>query len=304
MKRAIQFKYLIIYFLALLCSCSKNDYSPEFLETKKAQVEDFSKFGEMHNNMLQNMKDNYVYNDDLMTSSRDEKISYFLSLNMNYVDFMDIDIQSKKELKSQMSFFRNLLDATTFSPFQKSMSSRSCSETPCSLNESFKNDSILTVENINNLVENLAYAHENKLIPEQAFITISEIIELLEKGNDGLIPDAVLEEKIDEIISNVNDMNLDESDSSLLYIAPILIIAQYSLDWWKENPDAMSSDEGKIAPFVYSDAAGAIEGIVAYALTTNNTNLVDAGWSALAGGALGSIGLGGRVVKYFRKFFK
>lgn len=285
-------------------SCSQVETSMHPLQEEKTQIEKFYKLGEVHNFLLQNMKENYNYDNSLASLSKDEKIAHVLNFNIDYLDNVEIDTSYKSELKSKMSFYRYLLDATMFSPFQR-VNSNSRGSVEISDSLVLDKDTVLNVGDINNLIGNLAYAHEKGMIPEYAFNVISEIIELLEKSNAGLVSDALLERKIDEIINDVNDMNIKEGDLSLSYIAPVLVIARYSFDWWKDNPDAMADDDGKVAPFVYADAAGAIEGVVGYALTTSSKDVTwsGAGCSALAGGALSSIGIGGRVVKFLRGLF-
>lgn len=293
----------ILFIMILFISCS---YIDDSLKTEKeyATISDYKYFGEFHNILLDNVKNNFP-DSKILTNyikTKEDGIDYVVKFNQEFIARTNIPSQFKKdELIKSFSYFRNLLNYEVISQSVSNISNfRRKNQT-----KEYKissNDTTLSIQDIKMCRSHLEQIYHKNYITKDAYSILDELYDLIYRNYQGIISDQVFELKIDNLIAKVDKSHYKIGDKTIEIVGPVLSISQYSLDWWTDNPDAMVTN-GKLAPWVAMDIIGAIDGIVCYALCTSDTdcNWKDAGKNALIGGGVASIGGTSKIFNLLRK---
>lgn len=299
---------LLLSFLVviLVCSCSHDFTEIQQPNEGKATISDFSYIGVAHNAILSNAQANF-FPDKVSEKelSKEERINYVIDFNIDYIMQSDVCVEFDKEIMvNKIRYYKNLLDleninlfSTPISHLTKSSNSKVSDNSQSGM---IVSDTIQSIEDINCVFLYLEDAYSQNIITEDAYKILKELSEIARLNNAGLTTDARFQEQIASLISRVDLAEYTKGDPTIECVGPVLSIVQSSMTWWSENPEAIPT-EGKIAPWVIMDAAGAIDGIVCYAIMTRQCNWKDAGVSALVSGAVSSLGGTMRIFKYLRR---
>lgn len=305
MKKLSKINYLLIVLVTnffFFSSCTPSE-SVALEEKNNAKVSDYSYLGELHNGMLENANHNFASDSTSLGETIDEKISNVVNFNIDYILKAETNNIDKEYVISKLWYCRNMLN------LEKRMSINSLSALTRSATiitddeiAELQNDSVLSIKFINHISSYIDYAFKSNIINDDSFQILNKLISLIQQSNEGLISDSNFEKEILSIIADVDNKGYNSDSPTIKCVGPILAITISSLDWWKNHPEAISV-ENKVPQVVAIDAAGAVEGVVGYCLTTNDTTWKGAGMSALAGAALSSVSMGSRVLKYLKKLF-
>lgn len=272
MKRNFFLMAFTALILGICCmSCEKEDIESKSLQ--KIDYSLYSKYGEVHNLYLSNVKDNFVICDTI--SQIEGCLNYIALFNINYSD--NIDLLSQAEVKEVKGLFNE---------YQKYYYSE----------QLFRD-----VYEINILDSYFKILFDNNVITMKDMEIVKELLKIC---HSQYLRTISIEEYYYAVKELVNQwIILNEKKSVSEFSAIILNIATYSSQWWLNN-----SENTKLAPWVASDAVGAAYGAafsaaVSYA-QTGHVNWTSVGCSAVSGAVTGSTGVIGKVGKWISKVIK
>lgn len=293
----------MITILISLNSCSQTESITQNEETFTT-VSDYAYIGEAHNLLLDNIHLNFPSIDNIPNEcqTKADAIEYIIQFNKKFITEANLSQKINKELMiERMHYYQNLVN---YDNVCKSLSKNHTSYRAVDkeLTNVEINDSLLTIEDINNSFVLLDQANALTMITDDAYEILKKLFILIQENYLGLTSDSTFELEVNNLIKRVDNTNYTVGDRTMETVGPVLSVSQYSLDWWKQNPDAIIT-EGKIAPWVALDIFGALDGIVSYAICTpeSECNWKDAGISALVSGGLTSIGGTSKVLNLLRK---
>lgn len=290
--------------VAILCAC---DSSSEMNtgNTKIGKVADYAYIGEMHNLLMDNAKDNFSCDSESISSmTQIEKIDYVLDFNTKYAYTIMQSNLAAEDVSAGMAYYRRSV-LPLYRHIDRKTRANSTKLTEEQIQEIF-NDTILHIDDVETLYQLIDYAKEHKMLTTEAYDCLYKLMTLTDESHFGLISDDELEIEVDRIIENIDDAKYTVGNSTLNVVGPVLSVADSSLEWWRENPDAQF-DNTKLAPLVAADISGAIVGAVGnlflQALTTktNRVNWKSLGYSALYSGACASTGAVGKLASFISR---
>ena len=251
--------------------------------------------------MMDNLMDNFIVEDSILQQcSMDEFLTYVADFNKDYLktavlhpsvnpDYAIRLVDENKELLNYEALSDALCQASTFTPVSRT-------DETVSLNQ------LTPLEVIERGFESIRSGYSMGVFTKDTYVILNDLFTVILKNHQGLLSDRNFENEVDKLIKRVDNTHYTLNEPTIQTVGPVLALSQSSIDWWSTHPDALPVN-GKIAPWVIADAVGAIERVVAYAITTSkaNCNLKDAGVNALVGGVLGSLGGTAKLLKLLKK---
>jgi hypothetical protein len=140
--------------------------------------------------------------------------------------------------------------------------------------------------------------NQDERISDEAYLIIIELYQNLKLNYERKLSDDLLKQKVNELILKFDNLSYSEDSEEGKMVAVTLAISISSIEWWKQNPNAVGSNL-KVAPWVAADVGGAIFGAVWGGVVGGSWK--SAGIGALGGAIAGSTGIAGRIGKFLFK---
>ncbi len=286
MKTKLTFSVLLVLGVTAFMSCEKEESN---VAKTKIQVSDFSKWGEIHNAFLTNVKNNFDAGKSI-NNNVFEKIDIINDFNKKFASELDLPAKEKQLILQGLREHKSLIvteQLTALCFGQKNIKSSNNDE-----------------ENIFELIENLAESHQ---INDNSLSILISLSTDLKANYEGLLSDAQLKTNIKYLITKFDDIGYQPGSGEGEMLATILAISIASIEWWEENPDAFggnlkSTNEITIAPWAAADIVGAVWGGVTGAIGSyagsGEVNWTSVGVGALSGAVSGSTGSVGKIAKW------
>lgn len=270
-------------------ACSTDD-DPNKAESDKLSFESFKKYGDYHNLFLSNFRDNFMSTPDIKQLG--EGIDYINSFNKEFVNQLDLSRLEKEVLKSSLDRTKHFVNPPALFDACYSEPAKSPDGSPAG-----------------NLFTNIESSLVKGYIDQFEYQKLTLIGEKIKDNYYGIINDAELESIVMQVRSEWIEQGYSETSKYGRTLAIALSISISSMDWWKENQDAIHSDgsDAKVAAWVAADIVGAcygavVSGIGSYA-TQGEVNWGAVGISAVGGAVAGSTGGIGKAAKFLKSLF-
>jgi len=247
------------------------------LRSGSAQI-DYGWVGEMHNEFMTNIKNNFVPDENI--TKLEDKIDFIRDFNIDFASITNRSVNEKKIMSNYFEEYKRFVHSENFYDefFVSTLGSGD--------SEYFK------------LIQN---TYSLGIIDEFEFNQFILIGRKAIENNDGLISN----EDFVDVIYHINDLwnakNYSENSKNGHLLGMTLSIALASIDWWSENP--CDFDNGRAwqvvvaADVIGGVVGGAVGGVVSYG-TGGSINW----WSVGAGAGMGALnastGWIGKVAKW------
>src|SRR5690554_3594852 len=197
----------------------------------------FDELGVAHNELLM------YFATDLDTSILSH-ITTIVESEDYFIDFIGNELQNRNWLYGQ--------------PYLHDLSSQTIDSIKQYIynNKVAENDLINLASNNNVGFHLINETYNNGLINTFEYSKLNDILQLSIEAYSGNINIVELKDEIQNI---KNEWINNDPNEQMLYLGSALLIAESSIDWWKENPDMGDIDFGDvaIAPWAAGDIAGA-----------------------------------------------
>ena len=264
MKKILGF--VILVFLALAFNSCETVNTNEF-----KTVSDYNIYGEIHNNFL-----TYIYEDYRLNDTELDQETAFSNLAEDSYDYIN------NKYKNVLEGYPNKNDYSQLVEFVISDNLRSF------------------VKNQDNL-EFLQEALNSGQIDEFEKNSLETLLNLDENLSI---------KELREVLNNISQVYQNRYPSENIpgtYLGIALSIGNNSLDWWSNHPTAHTSSDyisERIAPWVAADIVGAVGGMIFAGLYSDATGgSGDVGGGMLAGAIFGSTGIFGKIGRWASKWF-
>lgn len=257
-------------------------------EPELLRFERFEVYGEIHNQFLTNIKENF---------KPDYNISD-LNIALNYLDDFHQDFLQKANLKG---LNRNYISKSLSNYKELSVYEKAYQRMFVRSNKSS------TLNKGTTLFELLNTLKEDELLDEFEYQSLTELSSIVKESYDGNVSD----DELKKFVLNLKkkwlkqDYTVDTKNGILM--AYVLSISLSSLDWWENNTDAgvTTSSKGKVIAlpaWAAMDIGGAIvSGAIAASgqgLLADEVSWDVVGYAALGGAVATSTGAAGKVAKW------
>lgn len=294
----------------MFSACQNESDNLNVLENGKTlKVADFAVWGELHNSILENVQENFIYSGMEANSDKSDKIKKVLDFNLVFIDKTFVDESERKNMRKEMIRYSNFVQADLFlDKILRDGTRADNSDMSIADAANVFNDSIIDLDELPSLNVLNEAAFKSGLYSGSSYTLLKRLIDALNKNYKGLLSDTEYENVLSGIVKDFDALNFDETSAEGVNVAMVLSISEASYQWWKENPDAMPAN-GKIPTVVAADAAGAIVGLLSNALyqgfttKTHKMNWESLGWSTLSGAATGSLGCTGKLTGFIKDIF-
>jgi hypothetical protein len=282
---------LAVLLAIVLFACSKEDAfqtEPELLS-----FEQFEVYGEIHNQFMTNVKDNFE--PDERIENVDQALNYVNEFQLSFLEKADLKGIDKKYLSDALVSSSELVvfDLTYEKMFLSPNARTSESDEPT-------------------LFELVEEANSKGLLDNFEYQSLKNLGEKVKDSYDGFVSDNELKAYISDLKYEWIAQGYTEESENGRIMAYVLAISLSSLEWWEANPDAglTENSNGRVMAlpaWAAADIGGAIvSGAIAasgqYTLT-GEVNWEVVGWSALGGGISTSTGAAGKVAGFISKLF-
>ena len=262
---------IILTITAFIFQSCNND------EPKTLTVDSFAKYGEIHNNFLTNIKNNFDFNKDLKNNQ--EKVEYINDFNKEFVNTLDLPLNEKNIMLEGFDSHKSIVKTENL--------------TNLLLPKNKDNDK--------NLFELIDELKNNPAISTNSINILNILASNLKNGYENHLPNSELKIVVLDLIDNYNNYGYDLNSGEGVMIGTILSISISSINWWEENPEAAIGGE-KLFPWLAADVAGAVVGAVISA-GVQQAVVGEINWTVVAGGAVvaaiaSSTGVVGRIAKW------
>lgn len=279
-------KNLVYFFFVaslLLGSCTDENV----VNVETLALENFTDAGIIHNSFLDNAKNNFEIVKSL--SSTAEKVEYINSFNLNYVEKLELDENSKAELKAGLLKNKELVqvDELTGKAYH--------------LN---RNGRVNTDER--NIFQSIEILYEDDLISKFAYDFLNDFSKDVKSNYEGTLSDEELKSKTLQYISEFENHGYSVNSGEGEMIGTILSVSIASIEWWEENQEVftVNTENGRvvIAPWAAADLVGAAWGGATGAIGSyaggGEVSWTAVGVGALSGAIAGSTGAVGKIAKW------
>lgn len=279
---------LIMSIFILVTGCNRNEESVKY-DASKEYFKTFEKYGEIHNQFLSNLQDNF--NPDIQeVTTLYEGIQRINQFNLKYTATLNIPEEEKKLLCDELTKMKHFV------------------YTPLMYDELFciktRNTDGSEVEGY--YLEYIQEAYRNELID---FFEYEKLLLLGEKAKAN-ISGTVTNDEFETFIYKVKEewliQGYTEESKYGKTLAYALSISLASIEWWQINTDALPQTRALPAAIAL-DAAGAAIGAVIGAVSSyagnGEVNWTSVGVSAVGGAITGSLGMVGKAAKWLSKLF-
>ena len=295
MRKAKNSLRIVLLSVVLFTSCtSENDTESIAAENiDKITVQYFLSIGELHNDFLTNVKENF--NELNSPTSKQETIDYINDFNKSYIGKLDISTDEKE-------FLSNEFDKTKAFVVEDNLIENSFGNSIFNKTKANQNKEEISIFT---LISDLKNQNE---INENSQIILLDLAHSLKDNYQGKLSNDLLRFKVEKLIVDFNSFGYENNGEGAM-VATILAISISSLDWWDQNPDALgvysprneSQKSQLIAPWLAADLIGGlVSGVTAaagQAIINGEVDLGTVGWSALAGAVSASTGIVGKIVQ-------
>lgn len=294
---------IVVSILSLFFHSCKTEVIEDVDQKQFMSVSDYAYLGELHNSFMSNIHENYYLSESISTKT--DLFKDITAFNLQHALKCLPSIEN-----DQLNYFAKFecfLDSDAFSKYCMTRATRSDDIDFESLLDNVSFD-----EGIPSLDCMLQYLHDSGCLDDYVFNMLNEIVDLVIYSIEGQISDANFERCIDEMIAEFDASNYPVDDYCGALAASVLAISRSSLDWWKENPDAIEAEDKVLPPVVAADIGGAITGAVIDGIIqggkiisgcADKWDWASTGLCALGGAVDGSLGISAKVGSYVLKFF-
>lgn len=247
----------------MFSACQNESDNLNVLENGKTlKVADFTVWGELHNSILENVQENFIYSGMEANSDKSDKIKKVLDFNLVFIDKTFVDESERKNMRKEMIKYSNFVQADLFlDKILRDGTRADNSDMSIVDAANVFNDSIIDLDELPSLNVLNEAAFKSGLYSGSSYTLLKRLIDALNKNYKGLLSDTEYENVLSGIVKDFDALNFDETSAEGVNVAMVLSISEASYQWWKENPDAMPAN-GKIPTVVAADAAGAIVGLL------------------------------------------
>lgn len=295
---------ILLCVVAFLNSCQ----TIEDANSSVLKVSDLEYVGCMHNDFMNNINKSFInINDNEM--SKEKCIDFVLDCNLEYLKQKNFINSERQSIAQDFIKYKNFVNVNQFRNNINKKESRSLNSTDYNL-EKMAQDSIINIDDLPSLKELANQALSEGVLDKKCYNILFEIISLIEESDAGLISDQTLEKKINDSIDKFDKCKYSKDSPVGVNTACILAVSNSSVQWWKENPNAMIVEE-KIPAVVVTDIAGAIVGGLSNMAgqvylakgKSFKFNFNSCIYSIGAGAITGSCGLVGKLGRYIKMLF-
>lgn len=243
----------------MFSACQNESDNLNVLENGKTlKVADFTVWGELHNSILENVQENFIYSGMEANSDKSDKIKKVLDFNLVFIDKTFVDESERKNMRKEMIRYSNFVQADLFlDKILRDGTRADNSDMSIADAANVFNDSIIDLDELPSLNVLNEAAFKSGLYSGSSYTLLKRLIDALNKNYKGLLSDTEYENVLSGIVKDFDALNFDETSAEGVNVAMVLSISEASYQWWKENPDAMPAN-GKIPTVVAADAAGAL----------------------------------------------
>lgn len=257
-------------------------------EPELLNFEQFEVYGEIHNQFLTNVKNNFTPDNEI--GDLNNALNYLNDFQQDFLQQVDLKGLDKNELSRALS---NSKDLSIHEKAYQKMFIRSKKST------SFNNEPTL--------FELLSMVREEGLLDEFEYQSLTELSTKVKDSYEGYISDDELKTFVLDLKSEWLEQGYTVDSQNGILMAYALSISLASLDWWEENAAAglNKSRKGKVMAlpaWAALDIGGAIVGatvtISGQAAFADEINWEIVGYGTLATGITTSTGAAGKVAKW------
>ncbi|MDR1984653.1 MAG: hypothetical protein LBQ28_07510 [Prevotellaceae bacterium] len=291
----------IVAIIAIM-ACTKDANETNEIKNKEnlLSLKSFEKYGQIHNEVLSNVKDNYVIPEGI--TDYDEAINDindFIKQSLLQSNLLTNDEKTRLASSTSLDKYKYFVDNRIFvkKVFEKNDAPLTLmSASQGSLDTTYYNDTVnINVYDKLDEVYSLglidSFEHKNlKIITDKAYDNITG------KINDDDFYDCIV-----DIADKWEAKGYTQDSPFGTALGVTVAIGIASHEWWEQNPDARlvqnhGGEEAVLQSGPAGDAAGALIGIVKALLTDGNVLS-----EGVVGAVLGSVGVLGKVKSFFQE---
>jgi len=293
---------VLLLFLGLMSACvsnNENEMIAEVQEKPSLRVSDFQRCGELHNEILERINRDFVNPTD-STISEVSYLDNLCSFSTKIVCEFDGFVTDEGEVMKQFNKYKECMNHRLFSENVIAPIKTRSSSAGLTL-EDIKNMyrcETIDVENIPCISEVAEVLHKEGLMSRDAFLLYKDIIDEINDAYLGLTSDAVFEDDIDDFVQRYDALQYDTASVEGKNLGAVLAVTKFSLQWWRENPDANTPPTKIIQAVVVQDAAGAVVGALGSYVVSGSVTWQSVVWGA----ASSSLGLLPKVATFINAF--
>ncbi len=284
--------FLLSLFELCVFSCDNETDIANNPKEDAISVSDFSFLGKWHNEFLVNAHNKYPNSEFRSISSKEDALKTLLVINKDFAKVNRLPIQySNVDFDKYFDEFYKYADTEYISGV---LLSKDNLRSTSSLDEVFT------------LKETLEFLKEKNELSNFSYQVLNDLIILVERNYHKELSDFELKKSVLSLIDRVNFHKYKKDSPEGALVASVLSISIHSLTFWEENSEIMYSN-GKIAPWVGADIAGALIGGATGALSSyassGRVSLTACSISAGVGAISGSTGLVGKAGRFISRLF-
>lgn len=293
--------------MLVVCSCSSIEGDPNSESSSYLKVKDLSFVGEFHNALMSNANSNFNIKSNKQLDE-ESMVDSLLQFNVNVVNKMAIDNNEKEEITTGLKKYKNFVVSKKFETLIDGTTSTRAAATSTmnfyreNMLKKLAQDSVISLDELPDLKTAIDDLYNDGDIDDTSKDIYTKLIDLVEKSCAGLISDDELTNQVNNLITKYDKSGYTKENSVGVSTGATLSISKASLEWWHANESAMINDS-KIPHFLAMDIGGAIYGAVMNAAYQGAFNKrwswKSFGWGVASGAVSGSLGMAGRVWKYF-----
>lgn len=280
-----------------LVACNKEGIINPQSNLQKLKFESFEKYGQIHNDFLTNVKDNFQINEDI--NSGEEALNYVNKFQQNFLSTISLEKEDKTMLSKSLEQTKELIvyDYAYLKMFSSSEKTRKSS----SLEEM-------------SLFELIEDCKNKELIDEFEYVSLLELGEKVKESYEGIISDNELKTFVLQLKNEWIEKGYTIDSKNGRIMVYTIAISLASLQWWEENPEGIEKSKifraTRLLPaWASADIGGAIWGGATGAIASyiasggEGVSWEAVGIGALSGAISTSTGAAAKLGKWITSLF-
>ena len=251
---------LLAVLSVLLSACSSNN--EEIVDIKSGKYSKMEVVGVLHNNTMTSVLNKMKSRPNSMpTDDYEAKLNYVAKITKSSIEeVIDFDMKSNQVLKYKYfldsdAFCSKIISHKNYTRGEKNVEAIIDKMTKAYDSECLYLDSLPCID------EMIYALKEKNIISNKAAVILQNVQNLICRSTEGTISDAEFQRQIHKNWETLDAANFDEKSLDGAGIAAVLYATEASFEWWNENQNDLSL-EGKVAPMVALDGAGAAVGLL------------------------------------------
>lgn len=279
--------FLLTGLILLPVACNEVSSSTQ-PEPKLLDFNQFEVYGEVHNQFLTNVKENFIADNEI--TEMENALNYLNDFQQNYLFEADLKGLDKHRLSEALN---NSKELSVHEKAYEKMFIRS------------KSDSEFNEEP--SLYDLLTIAKEQGVVDTFEYTSLTQLSDKVKGSYEGSVSGAELKSFVVSLKEEWEEQEYTTESENGILMAYALSISLASIEWWEENTDAglTETTSGKVMAlpaWAAMDIGGAIvSGAIAVsgqAILADDISWDVVGYAALGGAVATSTGAAGKVAKW------